>query len=121
MTRPVTFAALVSVIAALLVSVSLVANDGGALPIYPHSHYDGAAREPINEKAVNQAVVHGNVARIFTTDSAQAVDRWYREKLPNSCIRNAITETTIRYNCATRAVSITPEQGETVIILGPKS
>ena len=121
MTRPVIFAVLCTAFAALLMSVSLSANDGEALPIYPHSHYAGTARQSINEKAVTEAVIHGDLARIFTTDSPQTVDRWYRERLPKSCTRNAITETAIRYSCPTRAVSIMPEQGQTVIILGPKS
>jgi hypothetical protein len=121
MMRPVTFSIVCTAFAVLLMSVPLPANDGEALPIYPNTHYAGAARQPVNEKAVTQAVMHGDLARIFTTDSPQTVDRWYREKLPKSCTRNAITETAIRYTCATRVVSIMPDQGQTVILLGPKS
>jgi hypothetical protein len=78
------------------------------------------AREPTNEKAVTQAVVNGDTTSLYTTDSPQTVDHWYREKLPKSCARNAITETSILYGCTTRKVVITPSEGQTHIILGPK-
>jgi hypothetical protein len=74
--------------------VSMAANDGEALPIYPHTNKGGTAHEPTNEKAVNQAVIHGDNASLYTTDAPQTVDHWYQEKLPKSFARNAITETT---------------------------
>jgi hypothetical protein len=121
MTRPITFALLYVALAVLLApAISVAANDGEALPIYPHTHKGGTAREPTNEKAVAQAVIHGDQASLYTTDSPQTVDHWYREKLPKSCARNAITETNIQYACATRAVTITPSEGQTHVILGPK-
>ena len=92
-----------------------------ALPIYPHTHYAGCAREPINEKAVNQAVIDGDYATLYTTDSSQTVDRWYGQKLPKSCERIALTEAVFRYTCATRTVSILAYQGQTQILLGPKT
>jgi hypothetical protein len=107
-------------VVALTTVAALPARKGMALPIYPHTHYGGAAREPINEKYVNQAVVNGDFASLYTTDSPQTVDHWYAQKLPKSCARRAITETSIQYTCATRTVSITPSQGQTVIVLGPK-
>jgi hypothetical protein len=119
MIRAIAFALLYAAVAVLL-GISLAAEDGVALPIYPHTHKGGTAREPTNEKAVTQAVMHGDHASLYTTDSPQAVDHWYREKLPKSCARNAITETNIQYGCATRAVTIMPSEGQTHIILGPK-
>lgn len=97
-----------------------LANDGETLPIYPHTNRGGTAREPSNEKAVAQAVMHGDYASLYTTDSPQTVDHWYREKLPKSCTRNAVTEVNIQYTCGTRAVTIGPSQGQTHIILGPE-
>lgn len=121
MMRLNTFAYLCATLTVLLASaISVVANDGEALPIYPYTNKGGTAREPTNESAVAQAVIHGDYASLYTTDSPQTVDHWYREKLPKSCARNAITETSIQYACATRAVTITPSQGQTHIVLGPK-
>ena len=121
MTRLITCAFFLAALAVLLApAISVAANDGEALPIYPHTHKGGSAREPTNEKAVTQAVIHGDYASLYTTDSPQTVDHWYREQLPKSCARNAITETNIQYTCATRAVTITPSEGQTHIILGPK-
>lgn len=121
MTRLIMFAVLCAALAVLLApGISVAANDGEALPIYPHTNKGGTAREPTNEKAVAQAVIHGDYASLYTTDSPQAVDQWYREKLPKSCARNAITERNIQYTCATRAVTITPSGGQTHVILGPK-
>ena len=121
MTRLTTFTSLFTALFFLMApAISLAANDGEALPIYPHTNKGGAAREPSNEKAVAQAIVHGDNASLFTTDAPQAVDHWYQEKLPKSCARNAITATSIQYTCTTRAVTITPSQGQTHIILGPK-
>jgi hypothetical protein len=121
MMRLNTFAYLCATLTVLLASaISVAANDGEALPIYPHTNRGGAAREPTNQKAVAEAVMHGDYASLYTTDSPQTVDHWYREKLPKSCARNAITETSIQYACATRAVTITPSEGQTHIVLGPK-
>ena len=121
MKRLIAFAFLYAALYVLLApGISMAANDGEALPIYPHTNKGGTAREPTNEKAVAQAVIHGDSASLFTTDAPQAVDHWYQEKLPKSCARNAITATSIQYTCTTRAVTITPSQGQTHIILGPK-
>ena len=121
MTRSIKFAVLNAALAVLLApAISVAANDGVALPIYPHTHKGGTAREPTNEKAVTQAVIHGDYASLYTTDSPQTVDHWYGEKLPKSCARKAITEKNIQYTCATRAVTIMPSEGQTHIILGPK-
>lgn len=103
MTRLTTFASLFTALFVLTApAISLAANDGEALPIYPHTNKGGAAREPSNEKAVAQAIVHGDNASLFTTDAPQAVDHRYQEKLPKSCARNAITATSIQYTCTTR-------------------
>jgi hypothetical protein len=120
MTRDITLAVLCTALTLILMPGSLTANDGDSLPIYPHTNKGGTAHEPSNEKAINNAVTQGATAKMFTTDSPQTVDRWYRDKLPKSCSRNALTETTIQYTCAARAVSISPQQGQTIIILGPK-
>jgi hypothetical protein len=101
-------------------AISVAANEGESLPIYPHTNKGGTAREPSNEKAVAQAVIHGDNASLYTTDPPQAVDHWYQEKLPKSCARNAVTEKNIQYTCGTRAVTIGPSQDQTHIILGPK-
>jgi len=61
MTRSIKFAVLNAALAALLApAISAAANDGVALPIYPNTHKGGTAREPTNEKAVTQAVIHGD-------------------------------------------------------------
>jgi hypothetical protein len=120
MTRLITFAFLFVATALILTPAIAVANDGESLPIYPHSNKGGTAHEPTNEKAVANAVIHGDNASLYTTDSPQTVDHWYREKLPKSCTRNAVTEVNIQYTCDTRAVTIGPGQGQTHIILGPK-
>jgi hypothetical protein len=121
MTRLLTFAFLCAAFTLVLApAISVAANDGEALPIYPHTNKGGTAREPTNEKAVAQAVIHGDSASLYTTDSPQTVDHWYQKELPKSCARNAITETSIQYACTTRAVTITPSQGQTQIVLGPK-
>ncbi len=121
MSRLITFAFLCAALIMLLApAISVAANDGEVLPIYPHTNKGGTAREPSNEKAVTEAVIHGDTASLYTTDSPQTVDHWYREKLPKSCSRNAITETSILYGCTTRRVVITPSEGQTHIILGPK-
>jgi hypothetical protein len=121
MTRLITSAFLYATLAVLLApAISVAANDGEALPIYPHTNRGGTAREPTDEKAVTQAVIHGNYASLYTTDSPQTVDHWYREKLPKSCARNAIGEINFQYTCATRAVTIGPHEGQTYIVLGPK-
>jgi hypothetical protein len=120
MTRQITFAILFTMLAVFLTSGSLAANDADSLPIYPHTNKGGTAHEPSNEKAISNAIAQGATAKMFTSDPPQTVDRWYRDKLPKSCSRNALTETTIQYTCATRAVSISPQQGQTIIILGPK-
>jgi hypothetical protein len=104
----------------LTTAAALPSTNGMALPIYPHTNHGGTAREPINEKYVNQAVINGDIASLYTTDSPQTVDAWYSQKLPKSCVRRAITETAIQYTCATRAVSILISEGQTHIILGPK-
>jgi hypothetical protein len=121
MTRVIATAFFYAALAVLLApAISVAANDGEALPIYPHTNKGGTAREPTNEKAVTEAVSHGDYARLYTTDSPQTVDHWYREKLPKSCERSALSETNIQYTCATRAVTIGPGEGQTHVILGPK-
>lgn len=51
MTRLFTFALLCAALILLLAPASSVAaNDGEALPIYPHTNKGGTAREPSNEK-----------------------------------------------------------------------
>jgi hypothetical protein len=94
-------------------------TDGETVPIYPNTHYKGDDREPINEKAVTQAIKDANTVSIYTSDSPETVDRWYTHMLPK-CARTVIDGAHVyRHLCATRTVNISPSQGQTSINMGP--
>jgi hypothetical protein len=81
MTRPITFVVLYAVLAVLLApAISVAANDGEALPIYPHTHKGGSAREPTDENAVTQAVMHGSHESLYTT--VERLSSWVRSDSP---------------------------------------
>ena len=99
---------------------SLAATNGRALPIYPHTNHGGTAREPVNEKYINQAVIGGDTASLYTSDSPQIVARWYAQKLPKTCVHNEIGDGHENIQYGTRSVTITRNQNQTLIVLGPK-
>jgi hypothetical protein len=55
MRRALLPAVLCAALAVLLAPVASLADDGAGLPIYPHTHHGGTAREPVNEKYAAKA------------------------------------------------------------------
>jgi hypothetical protein len=92
---------------AALLLLAVAAGHDGNLPLYPH----GAAAPGMDVPA--NALAYGVPYQQTTTDSVDAVDRWYQANLPKSCSRMSASGA-VKYTCGEWAIVI-QSHGGTII------
>lgn len=97
-------------LAALLLAIA--AGHDGTLPLYPHGA-PAAGMSSIPDSALAQGVPYQQT----TTDSVDAVDRWYQANLPKSCSRMSASGA-VKYTCGNWAIVI-QSHGGTIVSFVP--